>query len=253
MIQIQCPQCHTKLAVKEAMAGRLGACPKCQTRVRIPELETITPDDVPEERISTAPKREAGAQRARPPRRADDDDDDNDEDVRPARSRRRRIEDADDRADDEEPAPRRRPKKKKRKRRSEESSLFTSIDPFYIGLACVGIIWLITFVLSIFVPVIAFVPIGLGYLLSFVGGIWLLVVAFQTDVTAGLLCLFVPCYSLFFVFSNFDECKKPFFAQVLGTVMIMSGFVAATIGGAMHHEPPPNFRGALSVPARVHV
>jgi hypothetical protein len=248
MIHLQCPYCHTKLAVKEAMAGRLGACPKCQNKVRIPQLETLAPDDLAEERVSATPKREAVAQPPRPARRFEEDDDD-----RPARPRRRPIDDADDRADDDEPAPRRPRKRRKRRRReSSSSSAFGDFNPIWFALIGVAVIWIICFGLSFVFPLIALVPLGLGGLLSFAGLIWFLIVAFQDDVLAGVLCLFVPFYSLYYFISHFDETKAPFFTQLLGTLMMFTSMCAGGMSGAMHSDrPPPGVHGAAYVPVRI--
>jgi hypothetical protein len=249
MIHLLCPHCHTKLAVKEAMAGRLGVCPKCKNKMRIPQLETITPDDVPEERISAAPKREATAQSAKSPRRFEDDEDDD----RPARPRRRPIEDADDRADDDEPAPRRRKKRKKRRRRESSSGVpsLLSDNPVLFGLAGVVLLMLITCGLALLFPPAALVPIGLGWLMMAVGNIWYLVCAFQEDVMSGVLCFVVPFYSLYYLIAHFDEVKMPFFTGLVGFVLIVGGSCAGGIGGAMRGEPPSGVHGTVRVAARV--
>jgi hypothetical protein len=250
MIHLQCPHCHSKLAVKEAMAGRLGACPKCKNKIRIPQLETITPDDLPEERISAAPKRESAAQTTRPPRRFEEDDD-ADEPLAPPK--RRRFEDVDDRADDAEPAPRRRKKRRKKRRRESSSSVpsFLSDNPVLFALAGVAGILLITCGLALLFPPVALLPIGLGWLLLMVSNIWFLVCAFQDDVMSGVLCLLIPFYSLYYLITHFDEVRMPIFTGLLGFVLVMGGSCAMGIGGAMHNEPPPNFLGALQISARV--
>ena len=38
-IHLQCPECGSKLKVKDAMAGKTGKCPACSNRVKIPTVE----------------------------------------------------------------------------------------------------------------------------------------------------------------------------------------------------------------------
>jgi hypothetical protein len=249
MIHLLCPHCRCKLAVKEAMAGRLGACPKCKNKIRIPQLETITSEEVPEERVSAAPQRIVTVQPTRTSRDLEDAEDDD----RPARPRRRRFEDADDRADDDEPAPRR-PRKRRKRRRREASSSFSigDITPIWFVLIGLVVIWIICFGLSFVFPLVALVPLGLGWLLSIAGGIWFLIVAFQDDVLAGVLCMFVPFYSLYYLITHFDETKAPFFTQLLGTLMMFTSMCGGGMSGAIHgNRPPSGVNGAVCVPTRV--
>ena len=72
----------------------------------------------------------------------------------------------------------------------------------------------------------------LGWLIAFAGGIWFLVVAFQDDAIQGILCLFVPFYSLIYLITHFEEVKKPFLVQVVGTALALGGLCAGGIRGA---------------------
>jgi hypothetical protein len=219
------------------MAGRVGACPKCKNKVRIPELETIAPEDLPEERVTPAPKRVATVQPSRSPRDFEEDEDDE----RPARPRRRPSDDADDRAVDNEPAPRRR-KKRRKKRRSESSSGFASFlseNLLLSGLIGVGILMLLVCGVAFIFPPIALLPIGLGWLMMIVCNIWFIVCAFQDDVLQGVLCFLVPFYSLYYLITHFEEVKMPFFGGLIGALMIMGGSCAAGVGGASWGSSQP--------------
>ena len=69
-----------------------------------------------------------------------------------------------------------------------------------------------------------------GWALSAVGGIMNLVTAFKQDVTKGLLALFVPFYILYFVFTNWEECKKGFLLAVGGAVLAVGGSIMVGAG-----------------------
>ena len=245
MIRLSCPRCQKQLGIKDELAGRLVACPKCQARIRVPqpeakELEEV--DDAVVESISTAPRRGR-----RPPphmtRRADEE-----EDRREAAPRSRRLRDDEgDEEDEEEPRPR--PiRKRKKKRRGRRSGAAGGMGGALIALGVVAAVCLVMVVVSIFVPALAVVPIGLGWVISLAGGIWFLVCAFQDDVTQGLLCLFVPFYSLIYLISHFEEVKKPFFVQVIGVVLLMGGGCAGGLGAAKEEKKMYNPRAQLQAP-----
>jgi hypothetical protein len=177
-------------------------------------------------------------------RPAADDDEDEDEGV----SRRRRRA-----AADEEERPRRRtPRRKKKRRRSSSGELFGGVStPLGVVLGVVGLC-LVLAVVAIFVPAVALVPVGLGALLTLVGGVWFLIVAFSDSAVQGLLCLLIPFYNLYYLITHFEECKQPFFLQLIGVGMITVGNCAGGIGAARQgipQMPPPDFRRRLQAPA----
>ncbi len=57
-----------------------------------------------------------------------------------------------------------------------------------------------------------------------------LVTAFKQDVTKGLLALFVPFYILYFVFTNWEECKKGFLMSIGGVILAFGGMAMAAAG-----------------------
>ena len=66
-----------------------------------------------------------------------------------------------------------------------------------------------------------------GYIAAVLGGLWLLVLIFQNSVVWGICSLVIPFVSLIFVFTNWDDAKKPFLVQVVGLVLIFLGADAA--------------------------
>ncbi|MFH1560904.1 MAG: hypothetical protein ABID84_05830 [Chloroflexota bacterium] len=75
---------------------------------------------------------------------------------------------------------------------------------------------------------------SIGFAVSFLGvatymagGIWMIILAFRESVGCGLLYLFMPFYSLYYLFSRWDEMRKPFIVFVVGIVMLIVGVVLA--------------------------
>jgi hypothetical protein len=89
--------------------------------------------------------------------------------------------------------------------------------------------------LAVFVPSLAIVPIILGGFMAGAGGIMFLIVAFKDDAMQGILCWFVPFYSLYYLITHFEEEKIPFFLQVAGFVMMMIGGCAGGVGEGLRH------------------
>jgi hypothetical protein len=108
--------------------------------------------------------------------------------------------------------------------------MFDGMSPMMIALIVIAGISLISAGLAIVFPPLALVPIGLGWILSLVGGVMFLLVAFQDDVMQGLLCLFIPMYSLFYLITHFEEEKVPFFLQLGGTLLVFLGYCAGGVG-----------------------
>lgn len=55
--------------------------------------------------------------------------------------------------------------------------------------------------------------------LIFAGAWWGLTVAFQESMSCGLLFLLVPFYSLYYMFSRWEDCRRPFAILVTGWVL----------------------------------
>jgi len=236
-ITVLCSGCSAKLAAPDRAAGKNVKCPKCQTLIAIP-AQTPQPEAEPKFEVIEPPERPAA-----PARKRDRDQDDDDatplsleREEKAERPKPRKRRDEDDAEDDREPRPRRKksssrrsfeePSRRRSRRRSGGNPLAGLGSGGVIGAAVVGL-WLIGLVLGLIWPVALILPAGIGYLVAFVGGIWFLIIAFTDNAVQGLLCLFVPFYSLFYLISNWDSCKTAFLVQVGGVFMILITTFAA--------------------------
>ena len=83
---------------------------------------------------------------------------------------------------------------------------------------------------SFAIPQVIFLPLVIGWLVAMGAGIWFTVLTFQDSIEAGLLCLFIPFYSLFYLITNFDYVKKSFYLSLVSSLMMFVGIVVM----AMH-------------------
>jgi HEAT repeats len=65
---------------------------------------------------------------------------------------------------------------------------------------------------------------GTALLLSFSGSIWILVLAFSESLSQGLLCLLVPCYVLFYIFSRWEDTRGAFVLELLPVANLVAFF-----------------------------
>jgi hypothetical protein len=116
---------------------------------------------------------------------------------------------------------------RRRKKRSREfsGSLIPGLSNFAALLAGLGLLWLVLGGLTFAFPLMGIAAILVGLAVSACGGIWFHVVAFQESVAAGLMCLFVPFYALFFLFTNLDRAGRPFLVNMVGSVILLTGGV----------------------------
>jgi hypothetical protein len=241
MIRFACPRCERKLSVADTLAGRVGSCPQCGTKVRIPgALEALPADEPPPKRreaVASPPPEVVPVKKRRPPEVVEDVVEvvPPDEGVRssappPPRPRRRRDEDDDDRRDEDEDRPARPSGRRRKKRRRRSTSQFGGMDPFLIGLLGVGGVGLLLVILTFIFPLFGLLALGFGWLVSIAGGLWFLVLAFQDSATEGLLCMFVPFYGLYYLLTHFEEVKQPFFLNLIGVGILMGTSVAGVAG-----------------------
>jgi hypothetical protein len=73
-----------------------------------------------------------------------------------------------------------------------------------------------------------------GALISLLSSLLFLVAAFNTNTLWGLGCIFVPFVSLLFLVLNWDVAKRPFIANIIGTVLMLGGYVPL-----LSHLPQP--------------
>jgi hypothetical protein len=247
MIRLICPGCKKKLGIGDHLAGRVVVCPECKGKVRVPKPEPPAEVEMLEEveeleeveakpprpRPSTAVKRPAPTEdRPRPPtgirRRPADEEDE---------PPRRKPRDEAPAEEDEDRPRRKRKRKPKRYRlkseRGESNGLF-GMEPFTVGLLGVGAVCVPLLLLAVFLPPVLLVTLAVGVLLMIAGGIWLLIVAFSDSPLQGVLCWFVPLYSIFYLVTHWEECKRPFFVQMVGLLLLMANSCVGGVAGAMH-------------------
>jgi hypothetical protein len=205
-------------------------------------------EDEEKERISTRPTTR------RKPVEEDEEEDDRIA-SRPA-AKRKVVEEDDESSADEEAEPEERPRRKRKKKKRRGPSKAGSaiklpggleLTPFALTLVVFGggglVLIMIAFVFSFVFPpvaiVLSIVLYGLASLLMFGGGLWLLVVAFQDDALQGLLCLFVPLYSLYYLITHFEDCRRPFLVQVVGFVLMLGAGCPLMCTGSIHAPPMP--------------
>lgn len=87
-----------------------------------------------------------------------------------------------------------------------------------------------------------------GGLIGLLSGLLFLVAAFNTSTLWGLGCIFVPFVSLLFLVMNWEVAKRPFIANVIGTVLLFGGYVPLL--SALPHPEESRFihrNGIISV------
>lgn len=207
MIQFLCPGCQQSFTVDSSRANSIGTCPKCSSRFYVPESPDA-PAPPPPLPVRKSPKPVEPVTLKR--HRYEDDE--------PRRNSRQRTEDWDD-DDEEDDEPIR--KTKRRSKKKKPLSFFDAGNSFsvfllgYVGLS------ILLMMLSFAVPSAVFVPMVLGWLVASCAGLWFTILTFQDSIEAGLLCLFVPFYGLFYLISNFDYVKKSFYLSLVSMLMML--------------------------------
>ncbi len=194
MIEVRCPGCEALLRIRDELRGKTGACPKCKSRVHIPGhaegFDVVVEDNV------RVPVIRAQRQTALlpPPRQVREYDEYEDERPRPVRRRRRRRQ-------------------------------FDGGNAIVIGVSAALGVGLLCCVLSLLHWGFAFPAILIGMALGATGGIWHLVLAFQEDPICGIMCMFVPFYSLYYLITRWDETMRPFLVNLAGTFLLFAAFI----------------------------
>jgi hypothetical protein len=247
MIRVQCPQCDKKLGLDDSFAGRLGQCPACGQKFRIPGAPVPAPapaptvkkqrPEVPAERleeVSSPPRKrrpeeiQAAPPRPKPPR-PDDEVEELVEVAEEAPPRKKRpqqeIEEAvevveGDQADADEPA---RPKKKKKKRKKQRVGIGEEFGEFMIPLMVIIGLWLVLTLVTFFVrPAMWGLLIG-GGVIAAMGRRWFLRIAYEEGLDVWLMCLLVPFYQTYFFFTRISQMLKPFLLSTCGFVFFLTG------------------------------
>lgn len=210
MIQFLCPGCQQSFTVDNSRANSIGTCPKCSSRFYVPESPDA-PAPPPPLPVRKSPKPVEPVTLKR--HRHEDDE--------PRRNSRKRTDDWDDEEEDDEPIR----KTKRRSKKKKSLSFFDAGNSFslfllgYVGLS------ILMMLLSFAVPQAIFLPMVLAWLVASGAGLWFTILTFQDSLEAGLLCLFVPFYGLFYLITNFDYVKKSFYLSVVSMLMMFMSFL----------------------------
>jgi hypothetical protein len=207
-ISVDCDKCGGTFQVKDKRAGKKVYCKLCNGIVQVPrpEIENAFDDDLGEEEITFKSF-----------------DDESFSDITPLP----RL----------NPAPLRRSKRSRRESSVTWSwPLSRSVTAGVVVLGLIGVL----LIAGQFYPIIGSVMLLLmmlgvlfamfaGFVCMLVGGIGLIVAAFEEDTTCGLLYLFLPFYSLYYMVSRWDETRWPKVIAVGFLLMLGPGFLAAGV------------------------
>ena len=215
MISVSCTGCQFKYHIANDKAGKRFKCRECGEICTVPggKRSAAGSSGTPKRRKRTKPAAkdewEDDTASSYDEYESYDDggydsygtDDDAYEDYQPARSCR----------SSPSRSAKTKPKKKNRKAsRSDDGVRFSFTSPLVwlgfpfaatlVTMAAVFIVPVVGVILAIIVSII-------GLILIFIGGIRILIGAFQEDVVCGLLYLFVPFYSLYYLVTRWEEQK----------------------------------------------
>lgn len=128
MIHFRCPKCNKRLGVNESQAGKVGVCPECKGKFRVPGVWTV------DEFTALARKESQPSQK---------------DDVPPPPMRKRRRDEEDDDLPSEDDEEERKPaRKRKKKRRKKGLGLLKRLDFYWASLIVLGGISLLSLALS---------------------------------------------------------------------------------------------------------
>jgi len=137
----------------------------------------------------------------------------------------------------------RRPRFKRVARRPKDNFLVEQWNYWAGGLGAlayvlvgVAVVWLMGLCVTFAFPPAFAGMLLLGFGLCVVGHIWLLVMAFQDSPTTGTLCLLIGAYTWVFALMNLGETWRALLLYVLGVLVLVSGFMAAAVGGALFYR-----------------
>lgn len=69
-----------------------------------------------------------------------------------------------------------------------------------------------------------------GGIAAAIGGLWLLIKGFEESAMWGIGMLLVPFVGLIFVITHWEQAKKPFLYNLLGSIVFFIGFVMIGAG-----------------------
>jgi hypothetical protein len=233
MIRVRCPHCRELLELDRPAPVFL--CPACNNTCRLPAsvavparqeeeiLDVVAADEEPRRpRRGEAITAEAPDERRRPRGRRDEEDEGEDVDLEV-------VEDGDDR--------RRRKRRKRRRRRSGGGGGGIDLDWVSFPLILMIVLGFPALIFSVLIFLVN--PLAaLASLFMFGGGIWFMVIVAEDGFVTLLLCMFVPFYSLYYTFTNFERVAIPFLLQTIGSIGFMVAMGAQARRGGPRMESP---------------
>lgn len=244
-MRVKCPKCQTILCFEDSQAGGIEVCPDCGLKFRLPSrgpgpdlqrdvrsaaAAPPSPRQPPREEALQAPKPPAVP--ARPSWQEDDETSpyslhkETEPSARAVPTRRRpsRREEEDAAYVEEEAYQRERgslERRRKKRRKSASRGRIAGLSAFWALVLGGGLFWLVLVGLGVFVGIVPLVlATALTWVVAMVGFIWFVVVAFQESVGTGLLVLFVPFYSLYFVVTRWEYAGRPFLLNLVGALLL---------------------------------
>lgn len=209
-ITVTCNGCEKRYQVKDEYAGKRVRCPQCETVVTVGK---------------PAAKKPAAARKTAEFEDYEEDVEDYEEDLEEPRVRK--------------VAPRGQVKKKKeskllkkkkvRRREPSESNWALIFGAVVAGGLLLAFVMKFVFPPATLALILTVFLVGWG--LAIVGGIGVIIRAFQEDFTCGILYLFVPGYSLYYLFSRWED-NAPYGGFLLGgmlTVVLASGMASGIV------------------------
>jgi predicted Zn finger-like uncharacterized protein len=253
-IVLNCPNCQKRYEIDEALAGKKSRCKDCGELFSIP---------VPRARAGNASRSHARAATPSPPPVWDSVLEDEPTSFKASRGPSSPALDEFDLP----PPPRAAYPQPSRKtsgsyrHRGDGPDVGFTIAGCYLALALLVVIGFFIWQAAADPPkarsgqifaIATFFVLGTAYLLSFCGSIWVLVVAFKESLSQGLLCLLVPCYVLYYIFSRWEDTKGPFVLQLLPPANLLVLFtINFAIGGPGKMNEPVNIADAEAQPEAI--
>jgi hypothetical protein len=228
MMRFHCPHCQQVLEV--VTPTEMFLCPACELWCRIPIPEPPT-------EFSDGPRLAPSNPEPIPSRRS-----------KPITTLRFR--DESDEAEDvkfeiieEGVEPRR---KRRRRRRRRRARIGFDLD-YWISPSLILLLLLIP--AGIYLVVLSFMlhpGAGIGAFLWVGGSIWFAFIAAEDGLAPALMVLFVPFYSLYYLFIHFERVIVPFALQCLGAIIFVVSLVSSHL-----HDADRIFACQPAAPARV--
>jgi HEAT repeats len=248
-IVMNCPGCRKRYEVDEALAGKKSRCKDCGEVFLIPVPRGRQSDPVPAERpvsaplLSPTPPPRAPASTPPPPTYWESVDEEGPTVFKPRRNPAFPAYDEVDLP----PPPRAiyaKPTTTSRRPRDwgNNPDVGITVAGLYVAAAILVVIGFWTWIQAASPPadrigqifaITSFLLHGTALLLSLGGNIWLLVIAFKEKMEQGLLCLLVPCYAFYYIFSRWEDTKGAFVLELLpvGNIILLFG-IAYAVGMA---------------------